>query len=123
MAKNNTSVEYNFDENSDWEGYKNEDIGDNESKVPDSDPDSSDTAVSSVRSREVSSDNTDFGDEWNVNDATVTANANIPDWTTYFNDITTEPLIQDSGLSLPETLCFCGKSIRLLPPILQTRNI
>ena len=30
MAENSTSVEHNLDENSDSEGYKNEDIGDNE---------------------------------------------------------------------------------------------
>ena len=42
MAENNTSVEYNLDENSDNECYKNEDIGNNESTVPDFDPDSSD---------------------------------------------------------------------------------
>ena len=46
MAENNTSVEYNLDENSDSEGYKNKDIVDNESIVPDSDPDSSDIEVS-----------------------------------------------------------------------------
>ena len=33
MAENNTSVEYNLDENSASEGYKREDIGDNESTV------------------------------------------------------------------------------------------
>ena len=42
MAENNTSVEYNLDENSDSEGYTNEDKGDNESIIPDSDPNSSD---------------------------------------------------------------------------------
>ena len=42
MAKNNTSVEYNLDENYDSKGYKNEDIADNELIGPDSDPDSSD---------------------------------------------------------------------------------
>ena len=30
MDENNTSVEYNLDENSDCESYMNEDIGDNE---------------------------------------------------------------------------------------------
>ena len=45
---NNTNIEYNLDENSDSEGYKNEDKRDNESVVPDSDPDSSDTEVLSV---------------------------------------------------------------------------
>ena len=34
--------------------------------------------------------------------ATVTANANIPIWTTNFTDITIEPFTQDSGPSLPE---------------------
>ena len=36
------------------------------------------------------------------NDATVTANANIPNWTTNFADITTELFTQGSGFSLPE---------------------
>ena len=34
MAENNARAECNLDENSDSEGYKNEDIGDNESIVP-----------------------------------------------------------------------------------------
>ena len=37
MAEIITSAEHNLDENSDGEGYKNEDIGYNESIVPDSD--------------------------------------------------------------------------------------
>ena len=45
MAENNTSAEYNLDKNSDSEGYKNEEIGDNESIVPDCDPNSSDIEV------------------------------------------------------------------------------
>ena len=55
---------------------------------------------------EVSSDHTDLGDEFEdngpttVNDATITANANIPNWTTNFPDITTEPFSQDNGPSL-----------------------
>ena len=48
MAENITNVEYNLDENPDSEGYKNEDIGDNESIIPDSDPYSSDIEVSSL---------------------------------------------------------------------------
>ena len=103
MVENNTSEEYNLHENSDCEGYKNEDTGDNESIASDSDPNSSDIEVSSLGSSEVSSDHTDFGDEWYdngpnaVNDTTVTTNANIPNWTTYFTEITTEPLTQESG--------------------------
>ena len=79
-AENSTSVEYNLDENSDSEGYKSEDVGDNEWIVPDSDRNSSDIEVLLVGSSEVSSDQTDFGNEWDengpntVNDATVTAN-------------------------------------------------
>ena len=56
-------------------------------------------------SSEVSTDYTDFGSDNEpntVHDATVTANANIPNCTTNFTDITTEPFIQDSGPSLPE---------------------
>ena len=49
IVKNNTSAKYNLDENSNFEGYKNEDIGYNESIVPDSDPDLSDIEVSSGR--------------------------------------------------------------------------
>ena len=48
MTENKTSVEYNLEENSDSEGYNNEDIGGNESVVPDSDPDSSDIEILSV---------------------------------------------------------------------------
>ena len=108
MAENNTIVEYNLDENSDSEGYKNEDIGDNESIVPDSDPNYSDIEVSSVGSSEVSSDHTDLGDELDdngpntINDATVITNANIPNWTTNFTDITIEPFAQNSCPCLPE---------------------
>ena len=100
MAENNTNVEYNLDKNSDSESYKNEDIGDNESIVQDSDPDSSDIKVSSVGSSEVSSDHNDFGDELDdngpntANDATITANANILNWTTNFTDITIETLLR-----------------------------
>ena len=84
IAENNISEEYNLDENSDSEGYKNECIGSKESLVSDSDPDSSDIEVLSVESSEVSSDHTDFGDELDddgpntINDVTVTANVNIP---------------------------------------------
>ena len=108
MAENNSSVEYNLDESSDSEGYKNEDIGDKESIVPNSDPNSSDIEVLSVGSSEVSSDHTDFGHELDdngpntVNDASVTANANIPNWSTNFTDITTEPFTHDSGPCLLE---------------------
>ena len=108
MAQNNTSVEYNLDENSDSEGYKNGDMGDNEAIVPDFDPDSSDIEVSSMGSSEVSSDHTDLWDELDdngyntVNDATVTANAHTPNWTTNFTDVTIEPFTQDSGPTLPE---------------------
>ena len=79
-------MEYNLDENCYSEGYKNENIGDNESIVPASDQESSDNEVSSVGSSEICSNHTYFGDDWNdnglntVNDATVNANANIPSW-------------------------------------------
>ena len=107
MAENNTSVEYNLDENSDSEGYKMN-IGNNESIAPDSDPNSSDIEVSFMGSSEVSSDHTDFGDELDdngpntINDATVTANTNIPNWTTNFTNITIEPFTQDSDPCSPE---------------------
>ena len=96
MAGNNTSADYNLDKNSDSEGYKNEDIGDSESTVPNSEPNSSDIEVLSLGFSEVSSDHTDFGNEWDdtvpntVNDATVTANVNSPNRTTNFTYITIE---------------------------------
>ena len=117
MAENNTSVEYNLDENSDSEGYKNEDMGDNESIVQDSDPHSSDIQVLSVGSSEVSSDHTDFvdklDDNWpnTINDATVTANANIPNWTTNFTDITIKPFTQDSDPCYLKTLMLLWQQL------------
>ena len=108
MVKNNTDAEHNLDKNSDFEGYNNEDMGDNESIVPGSDLDTSDIEVSSVGSSEILTDHVDFGDEKDdsgpntVNEATVTITVNIPNWTTNFNDITTGPFFQDSGPSLPE---------------------
>ena len=86
MAENNTSAEYNPNENFDFESHINEDIGDDESKVPDSDPDSLDIEVSSTGSSDVSSEHTDFGDEEDdngpdtSNNATVTPNENIHNW-------------------------------------------
>ena len=56
-------------------------------------------------SSEVTSVHTDFEDEWDdngpntVNDAIVTTNANIPNWTTNFTDITIKPFTQESGPS------------------------
>ena len=108
MAENNTRAEYNLDENCDSEGYQNEDIGDDESIVPDPDLDSSDIEVSSVGYSEVSSNHTDFVDERDDNgpntvcDATVTANVNIPNWVTNVTDVTTKPFTNASGPFLPE---------------------
>ena len=112
MAESNTSVEYNLDENSDSEGYKNEDIGEIESIGPDFNPISSDIEVLSAGSNEVSYDYTDFGDEWEdngpstVNDATVITNANISNWTTNSTDITIEPFTQDSSPFYLKTWMF-----------------
>ena len=99
-------------------------MGDNESIVSDSDPKSSDIEVSSVGSSEVSNDQTDFGDELDdngpntVNDVTVTANANIPNWTTNFTDTTTEPFTQDSVPPLCENFALWQK-LQFLQPIIQ----
>ena len=112
MAENNISGEYNLDEKSHSKGYKNKDIGDKEPIVPDSDPNSSDIEVSIVGLCEGSRDHTDFGDVLDdngpntVNDATVTANANIPNWTPNFTDITIKPFNQESGPCLPENRYF-----------------
>ena len=67
MAEYNTSVEYNLEENSDSEGYENEDIGVNKSILPYSDPDSSNIEAWSVGSSEISTDHTDLGDELDDN--------------------------------------------------------
>ena len=88
MAESNTSVEYTPDENSDSEGYKSKDVGDNESIVPDSDIEDSSYQL--------------WG--WMEWPNTVTANVNIPNSTTNFTDIVIEPFTQDSGPSLPENL-------------------
>ena len=51
-----------------------------------------------------------MGDEFDdngpntINVATVTTNANIPNWTTNFTNITIGPFTQDSGPCLPENL-------------------
>ena len=102
MAENNISAEYNPNENSDSEGYNNEGIRNNVSIMSDSDPDSLDIEVSLVGSRDISSNNTDFGDEWYdngpkiTNNASVTANIDIPNWTTNFTDINIKPFTQGS---------------------------
>ena len=108
MVEFNTSVEYNLDENSDSDRYNNKDIRHKESIVPGLESDSSDIEVSSVGSKDFSSDHTDFRDELDdnrpntVNDVTVTANANIFNWTANFTNTTTEPFTQDSGPCLPK---------------------
>ena len=107
MAEYNTSAEYNCDETSDFEGYNNEDIGENESLGPDSNPDSLIIELVLVGSSGVSSDYTDFGYKQvdngpnTINNATVTANENIPNRTTNFTDITSMSFTQDIGASLP----------------------
>ena len=62
-------------------------------------------------SSEVSSDHTDFWDElddnnghYTINNATVNASANIPNWITNFSGITIEPFTQDHGPCLPENV-------------------
>ena len=108
IAENNINEAYNLNIDSDSDGSSNQDITNNESIVPDYDSDSSDIEVSLVRSSEVSNDHTDFGDEWDdngpnaVNDATITDNVKIPNWTPNFTDLTSEPFTKDSGPSLPE---------------------
>ena len=103
-------MEYNLDGNSDSEGYQNECIGDNESIVPDSDPNSSYIEVLSVGFSEVSSYYTYLGNELDdngpntINDATVTSSVNMPNWTTNFTDITTEPFTWESDPCLPENI-------------------
>ena len=78
------------------------------SQLPDSDPDLPDKEVSLMGSSELSSDYSDFGNEQedkrpnSINDATVTANENIPNWKGNFPNITTEPFTQNSGPSLLE---------------------
>ena len=86
-------MEYNLDKNSDSEAYGSEDIGDNESIVPDSEPNSSDIEVLSVSLVKflviiLNGDELDDNGPSTINDATVTANKNIHNWSTNFTDIT-----------------------------------
>ena len=60
MDEKDTSAECNPGENYDFEGFINDNIGDNEWVVPNFDPYSLDIEVSLVRSSEVSSDHTDL---------------------------------------------------------------
>ena len=112
MAEKNTSIEYNLDKNSDIEGYKNEDTGDNESIVPDFDPNSSHIEVFSEGSSEVYSYHIDFGDEWDyngpntVNDAAITTIAKILNWTTNFTDKIIKLLLRISVSLYIKTLIF-----------------
>ena len=64
MAENNTSAEYNPDENS---HFGNEDIEDSESIGPDSNLDSSDIHIYLVGSSDVYSNHTYFRDEQDDN--------------------------------------------------------
>ena len=83
-------MEYNLDENSNSEGYKNEDTGDNVSTVLDSMPDSSDIEVLQLGLVKFLAIILIWGMDGNgsntVDTTTVTASANIPNWTTKFND-------------------------------------
>ena len=80
-------------------------------------------------STQVYSDHTDFEDEQDdnelntINDATVTANANIPNWTTNFTDITMSPLFRKVVPAYLTLWHSCSKSIRLPKPFIQTRYI
>ena len=130
MVENNTGVEYNLDEKSDCEGYKNGDIGNNESTVLDFDPKSLDIEVSSVGSNWVSSDHTDFRDELDdnepntVNDATFTANANMLTGQLTSLDIHNwAPLLRIVVRFTWKLWCFYGNSTNVLQPMIQTRNM
>ena len=63
MAEDQGSIDLNSDENSHFEGFNSDDIGDRESIVPDSEPGTSDIEVSSVRSSDLS----DLGEEEDEN--------------------------------------------------------
>ena len=83
-------------------------MGYNESIVPHSDSDTPDIEALSVGSSDISSDHTDLGNGQDDNrpnthsDATVAANANIPNWTTSFTYKKIESCTQDSGPYIPE---------------------
>ena len=63
MAEDQGSIDLNSDENSDFEGFNSDGIGDRESIVPDSDPGTSDIEISSVESSDLS----DLGEEEDEN--------------------------------------------------------
>ena len=54
MAEDQGNINLNSDENSDFERFNSDDIGDRESIVPDSDPGTSDIEISSVGSSDLS---------------------------------------------------------------------
>ena len=98
--------EENSSDNSDFEGFLAEDLADNISNVPDSDPDLSDIEVSSVESGDISdvgetedeNDNVDLGE---VQDGNATDIGQNSTWTTNFSDIVVDTFEQVSSPNLP----------------------
>lgn len=105
--------EENSSDNSDFEGFLEEDLVDNVSVVPDSDPGLSDIEVSSVESWDISdigdiddvNDNDDLGEvqDGNANDQddnTANTAQNLT-WTTNFGDVVVDAFEQVTGPNLP----------------------
>ena len=98
--------EENSSDNSDFEGFLAEDLADNISNVPDSDPDLSDIKVSSVESGDISdmgeiedeNDNVDLGEVQDGNEINIGQNST---WTTNFSDIVVDTFEQVNGSNLP----------------------
>ena len=105
--------EENSSDNSDFEGFLEEDLVDNISVVPFSDPGLSDIEVSSIESGDISdigdiddvNDNDDLGEvqDGNANDQddnTVNTAQNLT-WTTYFGDVVVDAFEKVTGPNLP----------------------
>ena len=101
MAEDQGNIDLNSDENSDFERFNSDDIGDRESIVPDSDPGTSDIEISSVGSSDLS----DLGEEEDEN-AEIDDGGGFDDvnpiWTSNFSDITIHPFLDESGPALPD---------------------
>ena len=95
---------------SDLEGFPEEDLADNISAVPDSDPDSSDIEVSSL----VSSDISDYVESEDENAENLSANGPNLTWTTNFGDVKVDPFEQDSGPKLPKNFYVSAATHKLL---------
>ena len=99
MAEDQGSIDLNSDENSDFEGFNSDNIGDRKSIVPDSEPGTSDIEVSSVGSSDLSNLGEEEDENAEIDDGGGFGDVN-PIWTTNFSDINIHPFLEESGPAL-----------------------